>query len=208
MICAVVLAAGKSRRMGCQKLLLPWATQTVIQRVVSQVLCSVVSGVFVVVGSDESRLADSLAGYPVALVTNPAPDSDMLDSVRCGLRALPKACEGILVVLGDQPALESNLIDDMVQAFRASGTAIVVPSHEGRHGHPLLFSARFLDEVLTQYDRVGLRGLLQTHPDNVMELSVGRSGVLADIDVPEDYQRELADFTARVQPGFDSGSSP
>ncbi len=208
MICAVVLAAGQSRRMGCQKLLLPWEAQTVIGRVVSEVLRSVVSDVFVVVGSDQSGVAEALAGCPVTLVTNPVPDCDMLGSVRCGLRALPEGCEGVLVVLGDQPMLQSDLIDDLVRAFQAFGRAIVVPSHEGRRGHPLLLSAQFLDEVLTQYDGIGLCGLLQAHPDDVLELGIATSEVLADVDVPEDYQRELAKLTGQVQPRCDSDSSP
>ena len=196
MIWAVVLAAGRSRRMGTQKLLLPWGSQTVIGRVVSEVLNSAVSGVSVVVGCGGSDVADSLRGSRITLITNPMSDSDMLASVRCGLRTLPEACEGVLVVLGDQPAIQSRLIDDMVGAFRVSGKTIVVPVHQGRHGHPLLFSAGHVDEVLTQHDTTGLRGLLQAHADEVAELKVNSAGPLMDIDVPEDYERELASWMA------------
>jgi molybdenum cofactor cytidylyltransferase len=114
----------------------------------------------------------------------------MLSSVRCGLRALPAMCEAILVALGDQPAVTAGLVDALVEGFRAGRHRIVVPVHGGRRGHPLLFSADYRPEILTQYDDQGLRGLLGAHPDEVFELPVSTAAVLSDVDYPEDYQRE------------------
>jgi len=80
----------------------------------------------------------------------------------------------------------------MVQSFAATQKRILVPFYDGRRGHPVLFSAKYRDEILTHYDDMGLRGLLCAHPDEVFELSVSSSAVLSDMDCPEDYQRELA----------------
>jgi molybdenum cofactor cytidylyltransferase len=115
----------------------------------------------------------------------------MLSSVRCGLRALPSGCTAVLAVLGDQPALTSALIGKMTRALATCGRGIVVPVHAGRRGHPLLFSSRYCEEILTSYEQVGLRGLLETHPDEVFEMEVATASVLADMDEPGDYLREL-----------------
>jgi molybdenum cofactor cytidylyltransferase len=191
MICAIVLAAGESRRMGSHKLLLPFGSTTVIAHIVDQLLRSVVNKVLVVVGHDEERVAEQLPGSSVEVVTNPNYKAGMLSSVRCGLQALPQECETVMVALGDQPAITSELVDEMVRLFSATDKGILVPLYRGRRGHPLLFSARYRDEILTRYDDVGLRGLLRAHPDDVLDLEVSTPAVLSDMDYPEDYRREL-----------------
>ena len=191
MICAIVLAAGRSRRMGTQKLLLPFAGTTVIGHVVDELLAASVEEVHVVAGLRAGRIAAELAGRRVHLVTNPDPEAGMLSSVRCGLRALPPECTAALVALGDQPSITSATVDDMVRAFAAADRGILVPVHSGRRGHPLMFAAAYRDEVLTRFDDVGLRGLLRAHPDDVLEWPANSPAVLSDMDRPADYQREL-----------------
>ncbi len=191
MSCAIVLAAGESRRMGAPKMLLPFGKTTVIGHVVDQLLKSVIDEVYVVAGHQASRVTEELSGRPVSVVINPDYRAGMLSSVRCGLRALRPACEPILVALGDQPAITSSLIDRLAQAFTATDRGIVVPLYRGQRGHPLLFSQRYCKQILTRYDDVGLRGLLYAHPDDVLEYRVSTPAVLSDIDDPEDYRREL-----------------
>ncbi len=191
MICAIVLAAGESRRMGSHKLLLPFGSTTIIAHIVDQLLRSAVSKVLVVVGHDEQRVADQLSGSSVEIVTNPNYKAGMLSSVRCGLQALPQECEAVLVALGDQPAVTSELVDEMARSFSATDKGILVPVYRGRRGHPLLFSGHYRDEILTHYDDVGLRGLMRTHPDDILDMDVSTPAVLSDMDYPEDYRREL-----------------
>jgi molybdenum cofactor cytidylyltransferase len=190
MICAVVLAAGRSARMGAQKLLLPLAGRPMIAGIVDEVLAGALNKVFVVVGRDAGPVKQALANRPLTFVANPDPDGDMLSSVRCGLRALPADCAAVLVVLGDQPGVTRELIDDLIRRFRETNRGIVVPIHNGKRGHPLLFATRFCEEVMTQHDATGLRGLLQSHPDEVFEMPVAKADILEDIDTPEDYERK------------------
>jgi len=199
MISAIVLAAGQSRRMGCQKLLLPFGGQTVIAHVVGAVLRSAIAETCVVVGGGRDRIAEALAGSGVTYVTNPDPAGDMLSSVRCGLRALSPRTEAILVVLGDQPGITSTLIDEMIRAFTDAKDGIIVPVHAGQRGHPLLLSAVYRDEILTGHEDVGLRGLLHAHPDDILDLSVATPAVLSDIDTPQDYRRALARVSIRAK---------
>jgi molybdenum cofactor cytidylyltransferase len=197
MITAIVLAAGRSRRMGSQKLLLPFAGRTVISHIVGEILRSPVDRVIVVVGHDAPRIAEALAGLRVTLAASDDPDGEMLVSVRSGLRAIPSqgdtsGGDAVLVALGDQPSLTAELIGRMIDAFRTSGRGIVVPVHGGRSGHPILFGLGYRDEVLTRYDDVGLCGLHRAHAADVCELAEAGPSVLADMDWPEDYRRELA----------------
>ena len=131
MKCAIVLAAGRSRRMGTQKLLLPVGDTTVIDRIADQLLESRIDTVTVVVGHDRERVKAALSGLRVSFVTNPDPEGDMLSSVRCGLRSLSPACEAVLVALGDQPGITAALVDAMVEAYDGQTAPIVVPARHG-----------------------------------------------------------------------------
>jgi molybdenum cofactor cytidylyltransferase len=191
MICAVVLAAGLSSRMGVQKLLLPFDGKTVIGHIVDQILVSSIDKVYAVVGHEPERISAELSGRAVSIVNNPDYKSGMLSSVRSGLQNLPEKCQAVMVVLGDQPSITAELIDQMLKSFTTTEKNILVPLYEGKRGHPLLFSSLYRDEILTHYDDVGLRGLMHNHPEQVFELTVSTASVLCDMDYPEDYQREL-----------------
>lgn len=191
MIDAILLAAGKSRRMGTQKLLLPFGDTTVIHHIATQVLAAPVGRLIVVVGNDATSIKEALAGLAVHFAVNPDEQGDMLSSVRAGLGAVSHECQGILVVLGDQPAIEPRVLAEMFQRFKSSGGGIIVPTHAGRRGHPILFASSYIDEIQRQYDGQGLRGLLEAHPADVLEVECDRSWVLADMDHPADYEREL-----------------
>ena len=203
MICAIVLAAGRSRRMGTQKLLLPFGGRTVIGHIVGEVLRSPIDETIVVVGPDSAAVAEALAGLRVTIAANPDPGGEMLLSVRYGLRALPPDCEAVLVALGDQPTITTRLIGQMLDAYRGAhtgrraGRGIIVPVHGGKPGHPILFSTRYRDEIMAGYDDVGLCGLRRAHADDVFEFLVPDASVLSDMDCPEDYRRAVAAATRR-----------
>lgn len=194
MICALVLAAGRSHRMGAQKLLLPLGGKPAIARIVDEVVRSPVDQVFVVVGHDGKRIAGALAGRRVNFVTNPHAEGEMLSSVRCGLSAMPTSCTAVLAVLGDQPSLTADVVGLLIRAFRTGGRGIVVPTYGGRRGHPLLFAMHYRDEILSRYEDVGLRGLLHAHPEDVLEVETAAPGVLEDMNVPEDFRQTAARF--------------
>ena len=196
MICAIVIAAGKSRRMGTQKLLLPIGEQPIIARIVDTVLSSSgVDSTLVVNGGDGPAVRAALAGRPVHFIDNPAEDGDMLSSVRCGVRFLPGICRGFLVVLGDQPGVTPELVSTLVAAhWQHAPTSILVTNVAGRRGHPIFIPATYTDEVLTRFDGIGLRGLLDTHPESVTDIPfpVSMADAMRDIDTPDDYRRMQA----------------
>jgi len=195
MICAIVLAAGRSQRMGTQKLLLPFAQSPVIARVVDAFFRAAVDQVILVVRPGHKELREVLAGRPVILVENADVEGDMLSSVRCGLKALPSNVKTIMVSPGDQPSIEPVLIRRMIAAYKSSDRSILVPVYHGRRGHPLMFGAQYRNELLTSHDGVGLRGLLQTHAAEVGEWLSNDAAVLGDLDTPADFR--LAQAGAR-----------
>jgi molybdenum cofactor cytidylyltransferase len=202
MICAIVLAAGQSKRMGVQKLLLPFGGRTVIAHIVEQLTASSVDKVHVVVGCQGKQVSRELSGRPVSIVNNSNYKSGMLSSVRCGLRAISQQCRVVLVTLGDQPSVTTKLIDEMLQKYDSTEKQILVPLYNGKRGHPVIFSAAYRDEILTHYDDVGLRGLLHAHEEDIFELPVKTSGVLSDMDYMQDYKQELNLFEQKISEKF------
>jgi molybdenum cofactor cytidylyltransferase len=194
MISAIVLAAGYSSRMGTQKLLLPFGEKTVISHIVDQILSSSIEKVYVVTGHQAEKVGGELSDKPVRIVNNPEYQSGMLSSVRAGLRDISQECEAVLVALGDQPSIKTELIDRLIQSFSSTQKKIIVPLHNGKHGHPILFSITYCDEILTNYDDIGLRGILHAHNDDVFEMNVSSPAVLSDMDNPDDYRRELKEY--------------
>ncbi|TAK92798.1 MAG: nucleotidyltransferase family protein [Verrucomicrobia bacterium] len=191
MICAVVLAAGRSERMGTQKLLLPLGGKPVIARIVDELRQSSHDRIVVVVGRDGEKVRHALAGRDVTFATNPDFNGDMLSSIRCGLRATLPDCEAALIVLGDQPNLTAQLVEKLTRAFADMPGKIIVPANGGHRGHPLLIPTRLAAELLTGYEKTGLRGLLDAHAAEVCRIEVADSALLEDMDTPEDYQRLL-----------------
>jgi molybdenum cofactor cytidylyltransferase len=187
MICAILLAAGRSRRMGTQKLLLPFGGSTVIARVVDAFLGAQINTVVVVVRPEDQAIHSALGARPITFTTNADPASDMLGSLRCGLRALPSNASVIVACPGDMPALHSGLVSRMLEAFLVCGRGILVPVHRGRRGHPLFFASHYQQEILASYDGIGLRGLLQARPADVIEWPTEEAAVVQDLDTPTDY---------------------
>lgn len=194
MICAIIPAAGQSRRMGSPKMLLPYGGTTVLEHIIDQLGKSVVDQIIVVTTSPDSPVARVLEGRPVTLAFNPDPESDMLTSIRRGIDALPPGCEAILVVPGDQPGVRAEWVDAMARKFRHRPERIVVPCFQGQRGHPVLFSAEYSQEALSRYDDEGLRGLLRAHSDDILTLDFSDPDVLMDLDTPEDYRQAIERF--------------
>ena len=191
MIWAVILAAGVSRRMGTQKLLLPFGDATVIESVVLTALASRVDRVLAVLGADRDAVRQKLEPFGIDFVINENFVKGMLSSVQAGFAALPPAAEAAVVMLSDQPFLPAGVVDAVVEAFRRSGKGIVVPAFQGRRGHPVLIGLKYRDEVLALDPTDGLRRLMRAHPDDIFEAAVEDANILRDMDVPEDYANEL-----------------
>jgi molybdenum cofactor cytidylyltransferase len=181
MIGAIVLAAGSSSRMGRSKAQLPTGPRgrTFVEAIKETLDAAGVFAVRVVVAPGSER-PDSYS------VLNPNPSAGMLSSVQCGLRAFPEDLEAVFVWPVDHPLVERETVVAMIVAFRAGEASIVVPTHEGRRGHPVLFAARVLPELHRADPSYGAAAVVHAHDDR-LELAVADPGVIADIDTPDDY---------------------
>ena len=185
-IAALVLAAGRSRRMeGTNKLLASIDGRPMVTRVAAALAESAADPVVVVLGHEAERVRRSLAGEDVTLVDNPDFAEGLSTSLGRGLEALPAAAEGVLVCLGDMPRVGAEDIDRLIAAFDPlAGRAICVPTHRGKRGNPVLWGRRFFDEMAALKGDVGARHLIGEHADLVTEVEMSGDGVLVDVDTP------------------------
>jgi molybdenum cofactor cytidylyltransferase len=184
---AVILAAGQARRMGRNKMLLPYGTSTVLETIVTEVAaCSAVSEVVVVTGHEPDRITALLAPYPVRCVFNPAyARAEMLVSLQAGLRDLSSDVQAALVVPGDHPRLRRDIIQQVIDAYQAG--MLVIPSYQMKRGHPILIDRLWRDELLALPETATLREFIRAHEDHIRYVAVETDSVLQDMDTPEEY---------------------
>ncbi|MBN9585685.1 MAG: 4-diphosphocytidyl-2C-methyl-D-erythritol kinase [Afipia sp. 62-7] len=186
-VAAIVLAAGRSTRMGGPNKLLAELNGKRLVRIVSeQALASKASSVIVVTGHQRAEVEAALAGLNVKFVHNPDFAAGLATSVKTGIAAVPEAANGAIVCLGDMPLIDARLIDRLVDAFSPErGSLIAVPVAEGRRGNPVLWSRRFFPELMALDGDVGARHLIARHMEAVTEVEVLGNSAFLDIDTPE-----------------------
>ena len=186
-IAAIVMAAGRSSRMGgANKLLSEVAGQMLITRTLDRVLASRARPVAVVLGHEAAKTRAAIGDRPVVIVENPAYASGMASSLKAGLLALPTDIDGVLVCLGDMPRIEAAVLDRLIAAFNPlEGRAICVPVWEGRRGNPVLWAKSFFPEMGSLAGDVGARHLIGQYAELVVEVPMPDDSVLVDIDTPE-----------------------
>ena len=186
-ISAVVLAAGRSTRMGAvNKLLVPLDGRPMVRAVADALESSSVAPVVVVTGHESDRVGEALAGTRVRLVHNPEYRQGLSGSLRIGLTALPESAEGAVVCLGDMPLVTSQHVDKLVAAFdTVEGREICVPVFEGKRGNPVLFARRFFEEMKAVRGDVGARHLIGEYEEYVCEVAMDDRAVLVDVDSPQ-----------------------
>ena len=188
-ISAILLAAGESKRMGVNKLALPWGSKTVLERCVEVLVRSNIKEVVVVLSDRTKALGSRLRGRKVKLVMNPNYERGMSTSIRRGVQAVDRKNDGILIALGDQPVLRTKTINALIQALVQEKGKIIVPIFRGRRGHPVLFGPTFTKELLQLKGDVGAKSLLQKHLKSVFEVRTKSKGVVTDMDTWEDYRK-------------------
>jgi molybdenum cofactor cytidylyltransferase len=186
-VAAIVLAAGRSTRMGgANKLLCEIAGAPMVRHVVTCALASVARPVLVVTGHQEQDVRAALAGLAVTFIANPDYARGLMSSLKAGIAALPAETRGVLVALGDMPMLRPADFDRLIEAFMAAeAKAIVVPVHGGRRGNPVLWPAAYFVDILKLEGDTGARGLFGSHAEAIREVSLDGPAVLEDIDTPE-----------------------
>ncbi|MDT5269817.1 MAG: molybdenum cofactor cytidylyltransferase [Acidobacteriota bacterium] len=187
-IAAVLLAAGRSRRMGAFKPLLPFGGVSVAEACVANLRAGGVGEVVVVVGHRGSEVRAALAHLEgLRFAVNEMVGSEMGVSVARGVEALSDEAEAVLVALVDQPAVPPSEIERLIEARRRTCARLVLPEWEGHGGHPLLLDLSLRDELLSVVPGRGLRALFDAHRAEVLRVPTGSPYVARDMDTWEDY---------------------
>jgi molybdenum cofactor cytidylyltransferase len=189
-ITAIVLAAGLSTRMGRPKLLLPWGDTTVLGRTIGNLQRSGVNEIIVVSGFQAQEVEGISAQLGVQTFFNELYASGgMITSVQTALRLLPDNREAILVMLADQPMVETESIDRLVKAWSENKGELLAPVIKGRRGNPVLIGRRYFDELLSLPVGSAPRDLLSQHSEQLKLVEVETDSILRDLDEIEDYER-------------------
>jgi molybdenum cofactor cytidylyltransferase len=192
-VAAIILAAGKSTRMGEAKQLLRLGESTVLGRTIENVRRSaVVDEIVLVLGASAEAIrgqlpASLLEGLKV--VVNPAYEQGMASSLRAGLSALDSQIGAALIVLADQPFVRPETLDQLGREHRRTRAQIVIPSYQDRRGNPVLLDRSVFAEVMALQGDIGCRAIFGSHTERTVRLEVEDQGILLDIDNQEDYER-------------------
>jgi len=213
MISAIILAAGKSVRMGQNKLLMKWGNITVIEKVIQTIQDSGIEDV-ILVTSNELRDV-KITNHELRITINET-NHEMLSSLQLGLQSLtpsafgtsPKyanenikksanqlsvfgggrvGVEATIICLGDQPQIESRSVRAVCEAYQKSKSNLVVPSYQNRRGHPWLVAKSLWDEILKMKENQTPRDFLNNHADEIEYVNLDTPTILQDLDTPEDY---------------------
>ncbi len=188
-VCAVLLAAGASRRFGGDnKLLADIGGIPLVRHMAEQLLNSRVAGVSVVTGFEGDKIHEALAGLDIQLVENTGYTEGLASSLRCGVAALPKGVAGAMIVLGDMPGITTALIDRLIGVFdQEACTKIVFPTREnGAQGNPVIWPRRFFKEIQSLEGDTGAKLLIAVHTQHTIGVCVKDDHALHDIDAPGD----------------------
>ncbi len=184
----IVLAAGESTRFGENKMLYRIDGVPVIRRVVLAAINGLAETI-VVLGHEAERVREALQGLDVRTVLNPQYREGMSSSVKVGVRAA-SATRGILVLPGDVAFMTPELVKLVIEEHRKTGALIVLPTYNGRGGHPILFDIRLRDELLNISEAGrGLKEVVNRHLQDVYRIETGTPRILLDIDYREDLER-------------------
>ena len=198
-IAAVILGAGRSRRMAPHnKLLVTDRTgKTMIARVVDNILSSKARPVLVVTGHQAEQVQHALGGRPVRYVHAPDYAEGLAASLKAGIAAVPEECAAALVCLGDMPLVTGRMIDRLLSAYDPDeGRLIVLPTFRGKQGNPMLWDREFFPEILEITGDSGARFLLGQHLELVAEVEMADDAVLRDFDTTE----SLTTLPQRLRP--------
>ncbi len=191
MIAGIVLAGGASRRMGRAKSLLKAGEETFLERAIRTLRAGGCEEVVVVLNEPNAQISDLTSAAGGRAAAGSGSDSEQIDSLRAGLRALPRDAEAVVVMPVDHPLVRPTTVALLIGGYRSTTPSIVRVVYEGRHGHPVLFASSVFDELLHGPSSEGARSVIRAHRESTAEIEVDDPGVVIDVDTPKDYDEHI-----------------
>lgn len=195
-VAAVLLAAGRSTRMGAvNKMLAEIGGKSLVRIAAEQALASRAQPVIVVTGHQREKVEAALKGLPLRLVHNPNFSEGLGTSLKTGIASVPQEADAAIVCLADMPQVDAALMDRLIAAFDPErGALVVVPSIDGRRGNPVVWSRRFFHDLMSIQGDVGARHLIGNYTEAVIEVPVSGDAALTDVDTPESLSAVKAEI--------------
>jgi CTP:molybdopterin cytidylyltransferase MocA len=188
-VAAIILAAGRSQRMGAFKPLLPFGATTVIETCIENIRAAGVDTVVVVIGQGAraEALRDHLQSARVTIAVNPDPESEMSASIACGVRALPESTKAVVINPVDHAAVPATVVGILIDEWK-KGARLVKPTWNERGGHPVLIDIKFRHELLNLDPALGLKAFFSVHKNQVARVRVNSNYIARDMDTWDDYR--------------------
>ncbi len=197
-ITGIILAAGLSSRMGEVKSLLPFGRSLLLGLVINNVSESILSHTIVVLGSDADRIRKMIDFKGATVVFNPDYRMGQSSSLKAGFQAVDSNTDGVMFLLGDQPFIDSKIINTLIGEWRKQPAAIIIPVYDGKRGNPVVAHRNIFPMIRKISGDSGLRQLFQKLKGDIREVEIADPGILMDIDTVEDY-RELLLYAQKRQ---------
>lgn len=189
MLAAVILSAGASSRMGRPKALLPYREGTFLEHLLEVTRHPRIGLQRVVLGAGAEVIRSLARLDPSLVVLNSEWEKGQLSSIWAAIRSLEGAeTDGIVLCPVDHPLVSARLVADLVEKFYAENKAIVVPTYDGRRGHPAIFSSALYEELLAAPAETGARAVVWAHTADILEVSTDEEGVVLNINDPQMLQ--------------------
>jgi molybdenum cofactor cytidylyltransferase len=192
MLAAAILSAGESRRMGTPKALLPYRGSTFLEHLIEVTRHPRVGVLRIVLGAGAEVIRDTLRLEEASVVINDEWEKGQLSSIQAAVRSLSAAgTEGMILCPVDHPLVSANLVARLIEEFDSSGKLVVLPTYQGRRGHPLIFRASLYDELLEASAEVGARQVVWAHQEEVLEVATDEEGIILNLNDPETLRKAL-----------------
>jgi molybdenum cofactor cytidylyltransferase len=193
-VAAIILAAGRSSRMGTPKLLLPYNGRPIVNWVLGAACASRVDPIVVILGHEAQQVDAALrAERGFLAIHNQWYAEGMSTSLRIGLAVTSKDVDGAIILLGDQPLITAEIINAMIAESASAPDAIIAASYQGRRGNPVLFPRRYFAELETITGDEGGRLVLARHLERVRLVEIDDALAGFDVDTPEEYQTLISE---------------
>jgi molybdenum cofactor cytidylyltransferase len=192
LLAAVILSAGASSRMGRPKALLPYREGTFLEHLIQVTRHPRIGVTRIVLGAGAELIRTIAKLDPSAVILNPEWEQGQLSSIRAGLRSLEGIdTDGIVLCPVDHPLVSARLVNDLVERFYEEKKAIVLPTYNGRRGHPVIFSNALYSDLFAAPAEKGARAVVWAHAAEVLEVPTDEEGVILNLNDPEMLRRAI-----------------
>ena len=188
MIDAIILAAGRSQRMGKPKALLRFEDKTFLEQIISVLKLSDADRITVVLGAEAETIKKSIDLSGTNIVINKDYQKGQLSSLIAAIEDTPEQTKAMLICLVDSPFITKEVVNKIISKVKETNNPIIVPVFDGKRGHPTLFSKSLFNELLNAPQDQGARYVLYSNEEKVLEVEISESGFLISIDTPDEYK--------------------